>query len=101
MKGNSNLSTKLPVFNGKKWNRWMIQMRVLFGAQDVLDLINKGYIHIALPENATNMHKNAQRDLRKKDQKVLFYIYQCVDVNVFEKIADSTMAKVAGDTLVR
>ena len=49
MSGNGNLSTKLPVFDGKNWNRWMIQMCMLFGAQDVLDLINDGYIQTALP----------------------------------------------------
>ena len=43
MNGNSNLSTKLPVFDGKNWN-WSIQMRVLFGAQDVLNLVNEGYM---------------------------------------------------------
>ena len=51
MNENGNLSTKLPVFDGKNWNRWMIQMRVLFEAQNVLDLVNDGYA--ALPENAT------------------------------------------------
>ncbi|XP_050876924.1 ribosome biogenesis protein ERB1-like [Lathyrus oleraceus] len=43
--------------------------------------------------------KNVQHDLRKKDQKVLFYIHQCVDVNVFEKIVDLMTAKAAWDTL--
>ena len=47
MNGNSNLSTKLPVFDGKNWNRWMIQMRVLFGPQDVLELVTEGYISVA------------------------------------------------------
>ena len=76
-------------------------MRVLFGAQDVLDLVNDSYVLVELSANATNAQRNAQRDLRKKDQKVLFYIHQCVDVNGFEKIADSTTAKVAWDILVR
>lgn len=37
----------------------------------------------------------------KKDQEAFFYIHQCVDVNVFEKIIDSTTTKVAWDALVR
>ena len=76
----------------------MIQMCVLFATQHVLDLVNDNYVLVALPENAMD---NIQRDLRKKDRKELFYIHQCVDVNVFEKIVDSTIAKVAQDTLAR
>ena len=72
----NNLSTKLPVFDGKNWNRWMIQMHVLFGAQNVLDLVNDGYT--AHPKNAMDAQRNAQRDLRMKDHKALFYIHQCV-----------------------
>ncbi|XP_050900724.1 uncharacterized protein LOC127107480 [Lathyrus oleraceus] len=73
-------------------------MRVLFGAQDVLDLTNEGYTTIAA--DATEAHRNMHRKMRKKDHKTLFYIHQCVDINVFEKTADSTTAKAVWDTLV-
>lgn len=33
----------------------MIQMHVLFDAQDVLDIFNDGYIQVALMENATDV----------------------------------------------
>lgn len=59
MNGNGNLSTKIPVFDGKNWNHWMTQMRVLFGAQDVHDLVNNDYIPVALPTNATDAQRNA------------------------------------------
>lgn len=74
-------------------------MHVLFGAQDVLDLVNDGYAAVAA--DATEAQRNTQRVMRKKGQKALLYIHQCVDVNVFEKIADSTTAKAAWDTFVR
>lgn len=45
-------------------------------------------------------HKETYRETRKKDQKSLFYIHQCVDMNVFEKIVNSTTTKGAWDTLV-
>ncbi|KAK2458032.1 hypothetical protein QL285_005238 [Trifolium repens] len=99
MNGNSGMSTKLPVFDGKNWNRWMKQMIVLFGAQDVLELVTEGYVPVAA--DATDAQKLAQKDTKKKDQRVLFYIHQCVDENVFEKIADSETAKAAWDTLIR
>ncbi|KAK2376919.1 hypothetical protein QL285_077661 [Trifolium repens] len=99
MNGNGGMSTKLPVFDGKNWNRWMKQMLVLFGAQDVLELVIEGYVPVAA--DATDAQKLAQKDTKKKDQRTLFYIHQCVDENVFEKIADSETAKAAWDTLVR
>src|ERR1044072_4786590 len=99
MNENSNLSTKLSVFDGKNWNRWMIQMCVLFGAQYVLELVTDGYIPVA--EAATEEEKEVQRNKRRMDQNALFYIHQCVDAIVFEKIADSMTSKKAWDTLVR
>lgn len=79
----------------------MIRMCVLFDAQYVLDLVNDCYILVALLINAADTQRNAQCDLRKMDHKVLFYIHQCVDVNVFEKIVDLTTMKVVWDILVR
>ena len=73
MNGGSSLNTKLPVFDGKSWNRWMIQMRVLFGAQDVLDLDTNGYVPVAV--DATEKQRSAERATRKRDQKTLFYIH--------------------------
>lgn len=46
--------TKLLLFDGKIWNRWSIQMRVLFNAQDVLDFVNDSYVQVSFPENATD-----------------------------------------------
>lgn len=94
--GNSSLNMKFPVFDEKNWNQWMIHMHVLFIAQDVFDLVNDSYAVVA-----TEAQRNTYRELRKKDQKVLFYIHQCMDVNMFKKIADSTTAKDAWDIMVR
>ena len=74
-------------------------MRMLFGSQDVLELVTDGYN--LLEADATDDQKIAQKVLRNKDQKTLLYIHQCVYVNVFEKIVDSEIAKAAWDTLVR
>lgn len=68
--GNDSLNTKPPVFDGKNWNRWMLQMHVLFGAQDVLDLANDDYVAVAA--DANEAQRNMYRELRKKDQKVMF-----------------------------
>ena len=65
----------------------------------MLDLVTDGYNR--LESDATEAQKIAQKALRKKDQKVLFYIPHCVNVTVFENIADSEKAKIMGHTLVR
>ncbi|XP_050875693.1 uncharacterized protein LOC127079338 [Lathyrus oleraceus] len=74
-------------------------MRVLFGAQDVLNLVNNSYTLTA--ENAIEVQINAQREITKKDHKAMLYIHQCVDPKVFEKIVDSTTVKAVCDTLVQ
>ena len=99
MNGNNDINFKLTAFDDKNWSRWKIQMRVLFGSQDVLDLVTDGYAPLAA--DMTEAQKITLKALRKKDQKTLFYIHQCVDANVFEKIADSETTKATWDTLVR
>lgn len=74
-------------------------MCVLFDAQDFLEVVNHGYRPLA--ENATEAQRNVQRKTRKKDHKALFYIHQCVDTKVFEKIVDATTIKTVWDILVR
>jgi len=49
-------------------------MKVIFGFQDVLEVVNNGVE--ALPENPTDVHRNAHREVKKKDCKALFYIHQ-------------------------
>ena len=99
MNGNGDIHSKLPVFDGKNWNRWKIQMHVLFDSQDVLDLVTNGYD--LLEADAIEAQKITHKTLRRKDQKAFFYIHQYVDANVFEKIVDSETTKAAWDTLVR
>lgn len=71
MNENGNLRTKLPVFDDKNLNGLSIQMCMLFGTQNVLDLVNDNFVQVALPANATD----AMCAMRKKDQKALFYIH--------------------------
>ena len=78
--GNGSLNAKLPVFDENNWNRWMIHMRVLFGAQDVLDLVNDGYITIVAI--ATKAQRNAYRNKEEETNGFVIYPsvygYECV-----------------------
>lgn len=97
MAGNGHFPTNLPILDGKNWEKWCIQMRVIFGVQDVLELVNLGYE--ALDENPTEAQRIVHKEAKKKDCKALFLIHQCVDANTFEKIAEATTSKAAWDIL--
>jgi CII-binding regulator of phage lambda lysogenization HflD len=74
-------------------------MKVIFGVQEVLEVVNNGME--ALPANPTDAQRNAFREAKKKDCKALFYIHQCLDSKLFEKIADAESSKAAWDTLMK
>lgn len=58
-------------------------MKVLFGYQDVLEVIKDGVT--SLVEAATDAQKAAFKEEKKKDYKALFLIHSCVDGDNFEK----------------
>lgn len=100
MNSNGNIAVRLPILDGKKnWDRWVKQMKVIFGFQDVLEIVSNGFE--VLQENPTDVQRNAHKEAKKKDCKPLSYIHQCVDNKVFKKIADSDSSKKAWDTLVK
>ncbi|MCH94065.1 retrovirus-related Pol polyprotein from transposon TNT 1-97, partial [Trifolium medium] len=77
MAGNNNFHANLPVFDGKNWDMWVKQMKVIFTFQEVYEQVNA---EIApLPANATEEQRTTYRDAKKKDNKALFLIHQCVD----------------------
>ncbi len=49
MNSNGNIAAHLPILDGKKnWDRWVKQMKVIFGFQDIENISNEIE---ALPEN--------------------------------------------------
>ena len=97
MAGNNNFHANLPVFDGKNWDTWVKQMKVIFTFQEVYEQVNDGVA--ALPANANEEQRTTFREAKKKDNKSLFLIHQCVDSKVFEKIADAETSKAAWDIL--
>ena len=77
MNSNGFPSTNLTVLDGKNWDRWSAMMKSLFGAQDVLEIVQNGYEDLAA--NATDAQRTAFKEVKKKDCKALFYIQQYVD----------------------
>ncbi|GAU47995.1 hypothetical protein TSUD_404720 [Trifolium subterraneum] len=94
---NSSLPSNLPILDSKNWDQWCIRMNVIFGFQDVEDLVKNGYN--ALAADATEAQQATFREVKKKDCKALFLIHQCVDSANFEKISSATSSKQAWDIL--
>lgn len=87
----------LPILDGKNYEKRCIQMWMIFGFQEVLEIVNRGIQELA--ENATYAQRLAYKDSKKKDCKALFLIHQCVDSGNFEKISSANSDKEARDTL--
>lgn len=96
--GNSNyFPANLPILDGKNWEQWCVRMGVIFGFQDVQEVVKNG-----IPEEViggTDVQTAAHKDQKKKDCKALFLIHQCVDNANFEKISSAKSAKEAWDIL--
>jgi hypothetical protein len=94
---NNSLPSNLPILDNKNWDQWCIRMKVIFGFQEVEDLVSNGYE--ALAENATEAQQITFKETKKKDCKALFLIHQCVDSANFEKISSATSSKQAWEIL--
>ncbi|XP_019414638.1 PREDICTED: uncharacterized protein LOC109326409 [Lupinus angustifolius] len=99
MASNSGFTMVLPTLNGKNYERWQVQMKVLFGYQEVLDVVQDGFQ--AVEDEATEVQRSLHRECMKRDCKALAMIHQCVDDSNFEKIAQSSTSKEAWDILGR
>lgn len=96
---NNMLQPQLPRLTGKNYNQWSIQMKVLYGSQDLWEIVENGYEE---PENQTNLSTqqlNTLKENRKKDKKALYFIYQSVDEVIFERISMASTSKEAWDIL--
>jgi len=68
-------------------------MKNLFGAQDLLEIVQNGVGGLAA--NATEVQRNKHKDLKKRDCKALFFIQQSLDEGNFERISKSVSSKEA------
>jgi len=99
MNGRSSFNTHLPILEARNWERWSVVMKNLFGAQDLLEIVQSCVTDLAT--NATEVQGNAHKDLKKKDYKALFLIQQSLDEGNFERILKSISSKEAWDILAK
>ncbi|XP_019451724.1 PREDICTED: uncharacterized protein LOC109353818 [Lupinus angustifolius] len=97
---NNNLpSMSLPVLTDKNWDRWNTQMKVLFNFQEVNEAVENGLV-VPGPK-AIEIQRTMFKEAKKKDNKALFLLHQCVDDTHFEKIHNAITTKDAWDILTR
>lgn len=85
--------SNLLVFKGENYERWIAQIMIIFRFQDVVEIMYDGVL--ALEINANDTQKDAHKEQRKKNGKILFLIHQCVKPNIFEKIIEEEITKEA------
>lgn len=77
-------------------------MKALFSSQDIWDLVENDFQEL-VDAIAYNAFSQAERDLlrdnKKKDEKVIFYIFQVVHESIFSSVATATKSKQVWDTL--
>ena len=86
-----------PILDGKNKDKSRIQMRVMLGYQEVLEVVVNGVLD--LDANPTEMHKQIHLENKKKDCKALFFLHQSIDSGIFEKIFGASIVKEAWDIL--
>ncbi|XP_059654321.1 uncharacterized protein LOC132301047 [Cornus florida] len=68
-------------------------MKAILGAQDVWEVVSKGYDE---PEDETTLSQaenNVLQAMRKKDQKAVMTIHQCLDDGMLQRVASAENAK--------
>lgn len=78
-------------------------MKVLLGSQDMWEIVDQGYKEPTKEELQTDESpegvEKALKELRKKDQKALFLIFQTLEEGNFEKVSSCSTSKEAWDIL--
>ncbi|CAH9143229.1 unnamed protein product, partial [Cuscuta epithymum] len=93
MSSSSGFLGNLPVLDAKNWDKWCIQMKVIFGFQEVSEVIEDGIP--SLGEHPTEAERRDYREAKKKDCKALFLLHQSVDDSHFQKISSAKTSQEA------
>nr|XP_008360637.2 uncharacterized protein LOC103424324 [Malus domestica] len=98
----SNLvQLQVPTLKKENYERWCIQFKALFGSQELWEVVSSGYVVPTTEQEATYTanQMTTLKDLRKKDQKALYLLYQGLEHSTFKKVAEATTSKQVWDTL--
>ena len=74
-------------------------MKALLGAHDMWDVVEKDFIVSENEATLTTAQKENLKDLKKKENKAKYLIFQSLYEDTFEKIVDATSSKEAWEKL--
>ncbi|XP_074559994.1 uncharacterized protein LOC141816064 [Curcuma longa] len=95
MSNGGMVSFQVPILKMNNYDNWSIKMKALLGAHDIWEVVEKGYDEPNDESVLSSTQKDSLKDLKKRDKKALFLIYQALDDDDFEKISSATSAKQA------
>ncbi|XP_074342995.1 uncharacterized protein LOC141680762 [Apium graveolens] len=90
---------QMPKFTKDNYENWCIRMKAILGANDVWKLVEKG---LMVPEDEASLNQVQKDQLqaqRKKDQKAIMIIHQCLDDSILQMVASATTSKKVWDIL--
>lgn len=93
-------SIKVPVFEGKNFEHWRLQMENIFTYQEVWDIVRDGYVE---PPEGAVVEGAAQTLLtenKKKNSKATYILHQGVHESLMDRVIYIKKAKAAWDGLV-
>lgn len=93
------IQPQIPKLTKTNYDNWSILMKVLLGSQNLWEIVEYGYDEPDSDATLNENQRNALKNVRKKDKKTLFFIYQGVDEGTFEKISDAKSSKPACEIL--
>ncbi|XP_068651551.1 uncharacterized protein [Aristolochia californica] len=96
---NSVKSFQVPILKNNIYDNWSIKMKTFLGVHDVWDIVENGFSEPEKEDVLTQEQKISLKDLRKRDKKTFYLIYQALDDDGFEKISSATSAREAWEKL--
>ncbi|XP_058073270.1 uncharacterized protein LOC131221984 [Magnolia sinica] len=91
----SSIQLQIPKLSKDNYENWCIQMKALFGSQDIWEIVTDGYVEPTMEEEAlyTANQRAVLKNQKKKDKKALFLVYQGLDESTFERVTEATTCK--------
>ncbi|XP_026399226.1 uncharacterized protein LOC113295085 [Papaver somniferum] len=79
-------SIKVPVFKGKNFEHWRLQMEDIFIYQEVCDIVKDGYVEPAKGTVLTAQQQNALTVNMKSNYKTTYILHQGIHESLMDKV---------------
>lgn len=93
MASNGMGSFQVSLLKGNTYDNWSIKIKALLGAHDVWEIVGKCYKE--LQDGNFLTQRLILKTSKNRDKKALFFIYQALEENEFEKISNATFSNEA------